>query len=473
MACLFLLIAFSRFTGSTEFVPDSRYGSVFGLLVYEQMGAAATDVMNLQCWAGSLKMKVVEPSIREKAILGDQVFHFSSDPSREQFRELIDIDHWNSYAQKKNYAPLVSLEEFIDKASRNIIYVEMMYSGYLKCPQGPFHYVSNIFASPLEFGFRRAEYAVLYPYRFLSSHGFKIVRKVCIDLLQEGRLRTQQEFNELVFGDLLGKGNFTVIFDEWRAFRNESEEEGKLENVDPKSDWHQILVKDSLCTFGSLKIDAYHNFFRAQKVASHKSSPVVDIDTAALKSGLLGLIPSSQVLGHAAEYRAKYLNNKPYVAIMLRMESLQEGIKDALVYKKCIEAVKSFLKYSKANYQTDQTFLTSDLGKYGSYTIQQYDLTLSEKFQNDLAAAIGLDSLKDSVTKRLEAVTQSEGRVRIAWTQGIIVAEARCTIFLGGGAFQNLVLNLHTGLYKENECFVFLDKNCVEFGKAGFSSQSA
>ena len=92
--------------------------------MYEQMGNAASNLMNLQCWAGSLKMNVVEPSIRETAVIGDGVFHFSQDYSSERFRDLFDIEHWNSYAQERKYSHLISMEEFLDKASRNIINVE-------------------------------------------------------------------------------------------------------------------------------------------------------------------------------------------------------------------------------------------------------------------------------------------------------------------------------------------------------------
>ena len=469
LVILCLLFLYRRtFTGS-KFVPDSRYGSTFGILVYEQTGNAASNLMNLQCWAGSLKMKVVEPSIRETKMIADDVFQFSKDSSGERFRDLFDIEHWNSYGRKKNYAPLVSMEDFLENASKNIIYVEVMYSGYLKCPQGTFHYISNGVAAPLQF-LRRLGLSVSYPNSFLSSHGFKIVRTVCIDLLQEGRLRTQREFNELLFGDLLGKGNFTVVFDEWRAMRNELEHDGSMDSVDPNSDLHRILIKDTKCTYKCINSQPYHlawDPIPSQKVTSHKSTPVVNIDTAVLKTGLLALVPSSQVLAHAAKYRAKYLNNKPYVAIMMRMENLQYGITTESSYTSCLNTAKNLWTTATQKYGISQTFITSDAGKYGSYSWSPNQASI--QFQDDIIRMAGMpSSFVDTLDTNIEEVTGSTGRVNIAWTESIIVAEARCIIFLGGGAFQGIVLNLHSALYLGTECFVFLDTYCKEHAKLGF-----
>ena len=207
-------------------------------------------MMNLQCWAGSLNMQIVEPSIRANRSGGDGAFYVTQDyKTAKQFRYLFDFDHWNRYSNSRGYVPLISMENFLQNASRDVIHVELMYSSSDKCPQNVFNLVENNIVTSQVF-----KHSSAATWSFLISHGFRIVKKVCIDLLQDERLRTQNEFNQLIFGDLFGNGNYTVIFDEWRALRNESEREGKLNIVKPGLNHYRILVKDSRCTYESLNL---------------------------------------------------------------------------------------------------------------------------------------------------------------------------------------------------------------------------
>ena len=215
---------------------SGKEGFVVSLRVWEQLGCATSNVMNLQCWAGTLpiKMNVVEPFIRESRDKGDQVFYFDladgylsmNTKLPECFRDLFDIEHWNMYSMKHRFAQLVSVRKFLAMAPRHLIYVAMMYGGPLKCPMG-----AQIPPETLE---------------NFKKHGFESIREVCVDVLHNGRLRTLQEFNKLIFGDLLEYGPFTVVFDEWRGTRNESEREGKLKIVNLENDWFRVLIKDTL-----------------------------------------------------------------------------------------------------------------------------------------------------------------------------------------------------------------------------------
>ena len=267
------------FETTSKVVTNNRAGAVLSFYVYEQMGRGATNVMNLQCWAGSLNMQVVEPSIRASRSGGDGVFYFTQDyKTAKQFRYLFDFDHWNRYSNSRGYAPLISMETFLQNASRDVIYIELMYSSSVKCPQNVFNLVDNIFNSQL---FKHSSAATL---SFLISHGFRFVRKVCIDLLQDERLRTQKEFNRLIFGDLFGNGNYTIIFDEWRALRNESVRSGKLNNVKPRLNHYRILVKDSCCTYESLNLQPYYqSWLNVHKNFTPSGPEPIEPDMALLK----------------------------------------------------------------------------------------------------------------------------------------------------------------------------------------------
>ena len=435
----------------TEIETGFGSGFVLSLLFYEQIGNGASNVMNLQCWAGPLQMAVVEPFVRETRESGDQVFFldlFDSSNSPPRYRDLFDIHQWNQYSKKHGFAPLASMEDFLTKASRAIILVTIIYSGSSQCPKQ-----------------REVSQDTLIHF---EHHGFKVVNKVCINLLHEGRLRTRREFNELVFGDSLGKSNFTVVFDEWRGIRNESEREGKIEWVDVNSEWHRILIKDSPCCYDSLALQPYHVTwaYLEEKNIEHTKQPV---DTAVLKGSKLGLIPSKQVLANVDAFRDRHFENKPYLAVKARMEKYE--ITDKTLHAKCVKKIASFKQYALDEYKLTQTFFASDVGKYGSnsWSWPQGNPGLSEELYRDIINVLGTSSdQEDAISREFEAVTHSTGRVSIAWTQGTTVAEARCIIFLGGGAFHGLILNLHSALYRGNECFVYLDEHCNEHAKLGF-----
>ena len=431
-----------------DFVPDIRIGVALNLMIWEQMGNAASNLMNSQCWAASMQMHVVEPSIRETSGGGDQIFYFSGDhQNAEQFSDLFDITRWNEYSKRHGYATLISVEEFLEKASRNLIYVQVQYSTS-EC-------------------LMHTSVDTVQPLSTLNSLGFTTVREVCLDLLHKGRLRTQQELAELIFGDLLGHGNFTVVFSEWRGIRNELEPEGKLSNVQPGASWYRILVKDSPCTYNCINHQPYYKTWLPAKRDVSLEGRKLKYNSTILKKGKVGLIPSDKVLADTAKYRAKYMSNQPYIAIMMRMENLQYGIATNSSYASCFNSTKNLWTTATQKYGINQTFITSDIGEYGSHS--WYPQQVAIRFQDDIIDMVGMPPLfNDTLNKNIEEVTGSTGRVIMAWTQSIIVAEARCIIFLGGGSLQGLILNIHSALYPGRECFVYADTHCSQYANLGF-----
>ena len=441
-------------------IDNFRTGFVLSLTFYEQMGNAASNLMNLQCWASSLKMKmfVVEPFIREDEDAGDKVFFLPETTwSHERFGYLFDRDHWDRYSASRGYAPLTSIETFIKEAPRNIIYVHVLYGSSEQCPTSIFSKQTEPLQSPL-----------------LTSNGFKMVKKVCVTLLQDGRLRTQDEFYRLILGDLSGvelPGNFTIVFDEWRAIRNESEREGKLSNVEYGKNHYRILIKDSLCTYNSLNLQPYYVMWeKVPPQFSSKSTATKLHNLTVLKESEIGLIPTSRVIENAATYRANYLGSEPYLSVMIRTEKMSSEISRAEIYTHCINKLKHLAKYAIDKYKLKRTFLSSDLGKHGTKSLNtQSNRPLLERFQRDIVKAMNLTSTyQETIDAQFEKDTHSKGRVEIAWTQSVVLAQARCAIFMGGGAFQGHVLNMNSFLNKGNECFMYLDSYCNEYVTLGF-----
>ena len=196
----------------------------------------------------------------------------------------------------------------------------------------------------------------------------------------------------------------------------------------------------------------------------------IEPDMALLKESEIGLIPSYNVFRNAASYRAKYLHDRPYLAIMMRMEYLHRGISDSNIYHECLKKVKNLWTFARERYNLKETFLTSDLGKYGSFSWTAPSQLLSAKFQQDIIRTTNMSSsYTDTLDSSFEDITHADGRVEVAWTQSTVAANARCVIFLGGGAFQGLILNINGALHKDRECFVYFDKSCVEYIKLGFN----
>ena len=171
---------------------------------------------------------------------------------------------------------------------------------------------------------------------------------------------------------------------------------------------------------------------------------------------------------NAASYRAKYLHDRPYLAIMMRMEYLHRGISDSDIYLKCLKKVRNLWTFARERYSLKEMFLTSDLGKYGSASWVMDKV--SAQFQQDIIRTTNMSSsYTDTLDSSFEDITHADGRVEVAWTQSTVAANARCIIFLGGGAFQGLILNINGALHKDRECFVYFDKSCVEYIKLGFN----
>ena len=456
LAILFVLLVSFRVQTKTFLYHRKKEGFVVSLRVWEQLGCATSNVMNLQCWAGTLpmKMNVVEPFIRESGDKGDQVFYFDladdylsiNTKLPERFRDLFDIEHWNMYSIKHRYAQLISVRRFLAMAPRHLIYVAMMYGGPLKCPMG-----AQIPPETLE---------------NFKKHGFESIREVCVDVLHNGRLRTLQEFNELIFGDLLEYGPFTVVFDEWRGTRNESEREGKLKIVNLENDWYRVLIKDTLCAYN------YFNkpFYTVSTLLEEKGHVEYETRQSLFERSGLELIPNQQVLNKVDMFRKRYLRNEPYLAVIARMEKYRiSDEKDDKMHIKCLEKLANYKRFVYSKYRLNKTFFTYDIGEYGSFSWIQSQQAKVMNISKDIMRVVGTTPLEvQTAMNGIQNVTGSSGRVTVAWTQGVVGAEARCIISIGGGSFHRRVLDLHRALYGENGCFVFLDPYCREIDGIGF-----
>ena len=173
-------------------------GYLLALNYWEQLTSASRNLLGLQCWAGTLKMAVVEPVIKKSYM--EASLNHKQLGNLMMFRNLYDIDHWNRLSQQKGYAILESWDTFIHEAPRSIIAVDAVFSNEKKgvvraCPN---------------------QLTVATHLSNMANLNFSIVREVCVSI-DAGTTFTTKEFYDKVFGSQQ-PWNSTVIFSQWRGF---------------------------------------------------------------------------------------------------------------------------------------------------------------------------------------------------------------------------------------------------------------
>ena len=151
--------------------PPSHTGEtepmVLSLNYWEQIANAMRNLYVLQSWANSVAIsKVLEPTIRPVA-RASSVFYFWPHEDFFQLGDLYDLEHWNQMSLRDGFSQVVSLNHFLEHATRSMVYVQIVY--------GKEDHVSKCKTSA-ELNLSGEGW-----YKFLSERGFHIDRRVCID----------------------------------------------------------------------------------------------------------------------------------------------------------------------------------------------------------------------------------------------------------------------------------------------------
>ncbi len=101
------------------------------------------------------------------------VFHLGLNKESLAFDDLFDLNHWNTMSQELGYSALVTQQYFLEHASRDIVYVKILYTG-----------------TGTRLGCLTVNFLNLYVfkswYKYLSSNKFAISKRVCIGLIKKG-----------------------------------------------------------------------------------------------------------------------------------------------------------------------------------------------------------------------------------------------------------------------------------------------
>ena len=259
-------LAASDRSGSSTLTLTPRPGAVvrvryaLALSYFDQISHAAGRVQSHQCWAAKMGgAKIVEPFVIDTSYLGGLLSDMDAS-NATRLRDLFDLEHWNRHSIESSLPPLISWEEFLQTATRQVILVRNNWRQLFR--NEPFRCEARDFEKLRTFWTQ-----------FLEPHGFQIFKKLCVDLKKRSELTK-------VIVDQNSDIDVTVIIDDWR------------EMVGVRGPSLPYMVTDSNCD----------KSFRGQTV-------------------LNWLKPSLKVMNDTDLYISKYLDtDHKYISVMIRWE---------------------------------------------------------------------------------------------------------------------------------------------------------
>lgn len=390
-------------------------GYVLAVNYYEQQTIGSRNMIQLQCYAEHLNLAVVKPVMKDSFLRTP--LNSKSQKGYLKFEDSFNLEEWNAYTEKAAYAPLVKWEVFIQRAPRSVILVKFNYPSL------------SVINSKKKAGLvtQRAQgeryksgctqnWPTSAELAFLEANGFKIVREVCFNFYH-GDTLTRQEFDQHL---LDGHSNVTVVMDFWRGMGSRQ----------------RVLLQDACVATYPI-----HEHIR----------------------------PSQRVVRDAEAYIQTHLKGSPYyVAVMGRLEmSLLTVHSKQFSVPYCFKAILSELVKLKKTKHLKTTFLSIDVGKYGT---KKWRSEMGVEMANDVERFLGSVYGKNTTVKEWEVsfedVSSSKDAGYIGLLQKVIVTRARCILFAGGGAFQRNALNVYRQLNpnKNHQCLRVV-KSCTSSTK--------
>ena len=393
-------------------------GFVVVLKIYEQQTMASGNLLQLQCWAQYLRLVVVKP------FMFDSCLRTPLDESKHRtmmtMEDMFDMQDWSSHAASRGYSPLVEWGEFIEQAPRSVILVQIKYpvlsavrairaqgKPFPRPPQAEFY------RTGCKFRFIGTSNG-----QFLKSHGFKIVRQVCLNFNLGDELTLSQIRTEILGG--FDPANVSVIIDEWR---------GLGEN-------QRVLIREEIC----------------------REKPPYREETK----------PSQRLVRDAETYISSFLNSEDYLAVITRFEMTAltrrvyvKSDDTHAIIPYCLKLTLQTVEKTLKELELNRTFLSIDIGKYGSASFAQkkyyghlQDMT---RFVSDIHnGATDLTSLE----RTFEQASSWPDKGYIATLQQLVVTRAKCIVFVGGGSFQRRTLTLYRRLHPDpaEQCIRVISK---------------
>ena len=378
-------------------------GYVLALDYWEQQTSASRNLQSLQCWAAQYNLSVVEPMMAGSTLrtpLHDRPIEHGF-----WFRDLFDLDMWNRLSSEKGHSGLVGWEEFLYSAPREVILVSFRHA-YLEEIRQNLKKTSAQHKPPSQ----RVQEGCTTKWeateKFFNKHHFTVIRRVCFNFVYGDKLSSRQ-FNTYLYGSL-SPSSSTVVFSQWRGSGTPA----------------RVLIHDIKC--GNTRI---------QEVVK----------------------PSQALILSVRQYQNTYLRGQPYIAIMARMEKVQALIKKSThppTLAQCFSKMLAAWSELKTHSGINTTLLAIDMGKFGSNSIHNVGRgsELRINFEQFFKTLYGTQFTPESWEDSFEHVAHTTDSGYVALLQKILVVQAQCVVFIGGGSFQKHAQSLYLRTHYKEQC---------------------
>ena len=397
--------------------PPGGQGYVLAVNYYEQQTMGLRNMFQLQCWAQYLNLLVVKP------VMHDSFLRTPLDSQQQskflRLEDSFNLTQWRQLSERQHFAQLVEWSQFLSRAPRDVIMVQFEHPSVAllksrqRAGQGLLHR-----PDPQQFGSGcSGKWPTASEVHFLQSKGFRVVHTTCFNFYYGDQL-SLETFNEHI---LNGRppSSVTIVMEMWRGI----------------SSAQRVLLQD-VC----------------------RSFPLIQEH--------VGLSPR---LGQQAEqYIHKYLRGQPYLAVMGRLEITQLTVhKKVPVVPFCLQETLASWREYKRETQLQNTFLSIDIGRYGSKRYRSsLEPGLEMVFQKFFQGLFGETMTVRKWEETFELVAGCRDAGYIGLLQKALVTRAKCILFVGGGAFQRHALHLYKQLHPspQAQCYHVV-KTCTRSSK--------
>lgn len=407
----------------------SEGGYVLADDYWEQQNSGCRNLQSLQCWAANVNMKVVEPFIANSV---PHTLPSSANSAWLRYSSMFDMDGWNRESSRLNHSILAPWEEFLTKARRNVITVEFEYA-YSKDVQRK---QNELKANPDQLVDINCKPNSGWPksnqLAFLRSNNFTIVRKVCLNF-EYGKYLTLTEFRNIILGEY-SPGEVTIIFKQWRGLGIVG----------------RILVKESGC--GNTGIQ--ENMQPSQRLYSDARKYASTYLTGNFSKYI---IPASNSVKSIA-------STNGYIAVMARLEKSKLSFnKRQGIVPFCFEQILKYTRQLVEESHMERVFLSIDIGKFGSKSFKNTgdSSDLNEEFEKFFKNFYGGRVTIREWEQTFQAIGNTDDSGYVALLQKMVVNQAKCVIFVGGGAFQKHALNLYKSSHPKEQWCIHIIKECT------------
>ena len=370
----------------------------------DQMTGASVNLMNLQCFVGKhLKyVKVVEPFLHPSgstlgvALSPSFVELKPQDINRVRLSDVFDIAEWTDYAKSREYAPLISWEDFMRISPKNLILVHHQWQTK-ECDQSMVNATKE----------------------FVTENDLEVVKQVCINFRYTG-VMSPQKLQKTIYGEFK-PNEVVVIINRWGGIA------GNVQDF-------RLSIRSTPC-------------YRGKEIRHHSKQLLSDMNEY-----------SRRYMNNTRQYVAVMVRVEHF-AINRRLNRLSATVQRQKLME-CFNNIVYIVKEVKREININGTLLTMDVGKHGSIyfrteksvlmDIHVLNKILPEFFFNMFGQTFTQEIWEDSFT----SVARFDVPGYIAIMQKELAANSVCLIVAGGGSFQGSTKILYKELHPSSECII-------------------